>query len=156
MRVEGIRQGDIPGVQLRCRQELACSVEAGWRWLREVRNLELWLCDEARLGEEEGAEWLHLVSSDEKLGELRESAETKEIQTHRRWHLYFERRDQNWRAATDLTFELAPSEGGCELSVLQHGFQRLPLSAGLTIWENYRRRWKEALERLAVEVARPS
>ncbi len=150
--VEGIRQGDIPGVQLRCRQELACSVEEGWRWLRDPRKLERWLCDEARLGEESGAEWLHLAGDGGALDAARERGETVEIETHRRWHLHFERRDQNWRAATDLTFELTPSEGGCELSVLQHGFQRLPLSACLTIWEGYRRRWREALERLAAEV----
>ena len=144
--VEGIRQGDIPGVQLRCRQELACSAEEGWRWLREPRKLEQWLCDEARWSEESGTEWLHLTSEG---GALRERAETVALETHRGWRLRFERRDQNWRAATDLTFELTPSEGGCELSVLQHGFQRLPLSACMTIWEGYRRRWREALARLA-------
>jgi hypothetical protein len=57
--------------------------------------------------------------------------------------------------ATRLTFELTPHGEGCELSVLQEGFEHLPLSDGLTIWEAYRRRWREALTRLAEETLRP-
>ena len=45
-----------------------------------------------------------------------------------------------------------PRPGGCEVDVLQQGFQRLPLSSGLTVWESYRRRWRTALERLAAVV----
>ena len=33
--------------------------------------------------------------------------------------------------------------------MLQQGFEHLPLSRCLTIWEAYRRRWREALARLA-------
>ena len=56
----------------------------------------------------------------------------------------FERLDDGWQTATRLTFELTPRQGGCELSVLQQGFEHLPLSRCLTIWEAYRRRWRRA------------
>ena len=38
---------------------------------------------------------------------------------------------------------------GCELDILQEGFEHLSLSTCLTVWEEYRRRWREAAARLA-------
>ena len=45
MRVEAIRQGDIPGVQLRRRRLLPVSVDEAWRWVTEADRLERWLAD---------------------------------------------------------------------------------------------------------------
>ena len=47
--MEAIREGDIPGVQLRRRQALALSREEAWRWLVEPEKLALWLADEAEV-----------------------------------------------------------------------------------------------------------
>ena len=44
---EAIRQGDIPGVQLRRRQVLGVSADEAWRWLSEPDRLALWLADRA-------------------------------------------------------------------------------------------------------------
>jgi hypothetical protein len=65
----------------------------------------------------------------------------------------FERLDAGWPAATRLTVRLHHAPGGSQIDVLQDGFQRLPLSAGLTIWEAYRLRWKNALQQLALRTA---
>lgn len=68
------------------------------------------------------------------------------------WGLTFERLDAGWPASTRLILrlhEIRGGPGGCEIDVLQGGFQRLPLSIGLTIWESYRTRWRTALARLA-------
>jgi hypothetical protein len=40
--------------------------------------------------------------------------------------------------------------------VLQEGFEHLPLSECLTIWEAYRRRWRKALACLAEETLPPA
>ncbi|MES1243123.1 MAG: hypothetical protein ABUT39_16040, partial [Acidobacteriota bacterium] len=58
-------------------------------------------------------------------------------------------------AATRLTLRVHAAGSGSEVDILQDGFQRLPLSNCLTIWEAYRRRWRDALARLA-EVAVPT
>jgi hypothetical protein len=58
-------------------------------------------------------------------------------------------RQPDWSAATRLQIDLSATESGCEISVLQNGFEHLPLSSSLTVWEAYRRRWRAALERLA-------
>ena len=145
---EAIRQGDIPGVQLRRRQALAVSPEEAWRWLSEPDRLALWLADEAAVTEGE----LSLKGEG-----YRERGRTIEIVPPKLWVLGFERLDSGWTAATKLTLRVHPlgtGGGGSEIDILQDGFQRLPLSACLTIWETYRRRWREALSKLA-EVAVP-
>ena len=53
-----IRQGDIPGVQLRRRQDLAVPAEEAWRWLVEPAKLALWLAREAEVVEGEGGSLL--------------------------------------------------------------------------------------------------
>jgi uncharacterized protein YndB with AHSA1/START domain len=147
--VEAIREGDIPGVQLRRRQGLALPCEDAWRWLAEPAKLALWLADEAAMEEDV----LLLKGSsprvDPPAGPWRERGRTIEIVPPEVWVLAFERLDAGWSAATRLTFRLHATSGGCEIDVLQEGFQRLPLSAGLTVWESYRNRWRTALARLA-------
>jgi uncharacterized protein YndB with AHSA1/START domain len=142
---EAIRQGDIPGVQLRRRQDLALPPAEAWRWLVEPEKLALWLADEAEVNPRElrlrGAEPL-----------FRERGRTVELAPPRLWVLSFERLDANWPAATRLTLRFHEAPGGSQLDVMQDGFQRLPLSLCLTVWEAYRLRWKGALARLA-EVA---
>lgn len=145
---EAIRQGDIPGVQLRRRQALAVPAEEAWRWLSEPDRLALWLAERAQMTEEE------LLLTGEG---YRERGRTIEIVPPKLWVLAFERLDSGWTSATRLTLRVHPlgtGGGGSEIDVLQDGFQRLPLSACLTIWETYRRRWRDALSRLA-EVAVP-
>ena len=147
--MEAIREGDIPGVQLRRRQDLALSREAAWRWLVEPERLALWLADEAEL--EAGTLLLRGSTPrvDPPAGLWRERGKTLEIAPPEIWVLAFERLDAGWPAPTLLTLRLQAQGGGCQLDVLQQGFQRLPLSVGLTVWESYRSRWRVALARLA-------
>lgn len=142
---EAIRQGDIPGVQLRRRQALAVSPEEAWRWLTEPDRLVLWLAERAEV---EGEEIRLSGPAGEERGRMLESAPP------RLRILAFEKPGAGWSAATRLTLRVHSVGSGCEVDVLQDGFQRLPLSIGITVWEAYRRRWREALERLA-EVAVP-
>jgi len=145
---EAIRQGDIPGVQLRCRQALPLPPEEAWLWLVEPPRLARWLADDAEV--EPGPRGsLALVGA----GGVRERGTTLEYAPPRRWVLAFERLDAGWGAATRLALEIHPRAGGSELDVLQSGFQRLPLSIGLTVWESYRARWRSALARLAAVAA---
>jgi uncharacterized protein YndB with AHSA1/START domain len=151
---EPIRQGDIPGVQLRRRQDLAQSPEEAWRWLVEPDKLALWLACEAVVVEGPGGS-LELVGTgdpDEREPVVRERGRTVEVAPPRLWVMAFERLDAGWPAATRLTVRLHRAPGGCQIDVLQEGFQRLPLSAGLTVWEAYRLRWKSSLSRLAAAV----
>jgi uncharacterized protein YndB with AHSA1/START domain len=150
--IEAIRQGDIPGVQLRRRQALPLAVEDAWRWLVEPARLARWLADEAAVGDDPRGV-LRLSGRGEDGLPLVERGRTVEIVPPRLWVLSFEQVDSGWPAATRLTLRLHPIPPGCELDVLQDGFQRLPLSIGLTVWESYRRRWRSALERLAAAVA---
>ena len=152
--VEAIREGDIPGVQLRRRQGLTLAPEEAWGWLVEPAKLALWLAEEAEA--ETGPERTLLLRGtaprvDPPAAPWRERGRTLEIEPPRLWVLAFERLDAGWPAATRLTLRLHPVPGGCEVDVLQQGFQRLPLSIGLTVWESYRTRWRSALARLARE-----
>lgn len=149
---EAIRQGDIPGVQLRRRQALAVSADEAWRWLSEPDRLALWLAERAEITEERTEGELTLTGEG-----YRERGRTIEIVPPKLWVLAFERLDSGWTSATKLTLRVHPlgtGGVGSEVDILQDGFQRLPLSACLTIWETYRRRWREALSKLA-EVAVP-
>ena len=149
---EAIRQGDIPGVQLRRRLQLT-GVSAGtlWRWLTEPGKLSHWLADkaEAEPGETGG---LRLEGTNE--ADEVELGETVRWRPPHLWTLRFRRSD--WSVATLLELEIAEADSGVELSVLQKGFEHLPLSAGLTLWEAYRRRWAEALARLERQLASSS
>ncbi len=150
--VEAIRQGDVPGVQLRCRQALPISTESAWSWLTEPRRLSCWLADDARVDLRiDGL--LLLKSADDKGAVWREEGRSLEIAPPGRWVLAFRRVDSDWGVATRLTLELPSRVHGCELSVFQEGFEHLPLSECLTIWEAYRRRWRAALDRLAQSVS---
>ena len=142
---EAIRQGDIPGVQLRRRQGLAVSAEEAWRWLSEPERLALWLAGRAEVAQGE------LLLTGEG---FRERGRTIEIVEPKLWVLAFERLDSGWSSATRLTLRVRAVPSGSEVDVLQDGFQRLPLSICLTVWETYRRRWRDALGRLA-DVAVP-
>jgi uncharacterized protein YndB with AHSA1/START domain len=153
---EMIRQGDIPGVQLRRRQDLALTPEEAWRWLVEPDKLARWIAREAQVVEGPNGS-LHLTGTGDP-GETdpefdpkawRESGRTVEIAPPKLWVMAFERLDAGWSAATRLTVRLHRAPGGCQADILQDGFQRLPLSIGLTVWERYRLRWKDALARLA-------
>jgi uncharacterized protein YndB with AHSA1/START domain len=143
---EAIRQGDIPGVQLRRRQALTVSPEEAWRWLTEPDRLALWLADRVESDGEEAR--LSGPAGDER-------ARTLESVPPKLRILAFEKLGEGWPAATRLTLRVHPAGPGCEVDVLQDGFQRLPLSVCLTVWEAYRRRWRDALARLA-EVAAPT
>ena len=142
---EAIRQGDIPGVQLRRRQALSISPEEAWRWLSEPDRLSAWIARSAEVGEGE----LNLTSDG-----FRERGRTIELVPPKLWILAFERLDSGWTSATRLTLRVHAVPSGSEVDVLQDGFQRLPLSSCLTIWETYRHRWRDALSKLA-EVAVP-
>lgn len=148
---EPIRQGDIPGVQLRRRQDLALSPEEAWRWLVEPAKLALWLAREAAVVAGPGGSLELLGTGDPGESEPwgRERGRTVDVAPPNLWVMAFERLDAGWTAATRLTVRLHRVPGGCQIDVLQDGFHRLPLSTGLTVWEAYRLRWKNALARLA-------
>jgi len=151
-RTEGIRQGDIPGVQLRCRQVLALPREQAWVWLTEPGHLGRWLAEEVQ-GETGVGGTLRLTGRDEKGHDRREEIRIVTWEPPRLQVAAFERLDAGWTSATRLTVEVFPRPEGCEISVLQDGFQNLSLSTGLTVWEEYRRRWRTALARLGTRVA---
>jgi len=142
---EAIRQGDIPGVQLRRRQDLALPPAEAWRWLVEPEKLVLWLAREAELDPGPSGE-IRLAGGEPP---WRERGRTVELAPPALWVLSFERLGAGWAATTRLTLRLHPLPGGSQIDVMQDGFQRLPLSIGLTVWEAYRVRWREALVRLA-------
>jgi hypothetical protein len=157
--VEAIRQGDIPGVQLRRRLALPLAPEEAWRWLVEPEKLTGWLAATASV-EGAGSGVVLLIetpapvpASSPAAGLWRERARTVEWAPPRRWALAWERLGAGWPVATRVVLEVHPAPasaaGGCELDVLHQGFERLPLSVCLTVWESYRRRWRLALERLA-------
>src|SRR6185295_6872662 len=150
--MEAIREGDIPGVQLRRRQRLALTREEAWRWLVEPARLALWLAEEAEIDEAGLLLRGESPRVDPPAGPWRERGRTVEMIPPEVWVLAFERLDAGWSASTRLTLRLHSTPVGCEIDVLQQGFQRLPLSVGLTVWESYRLRWRTALARLA-EVA---
>ena len=144
MRPEPIRQGDIPGVQVRLRGELPAPVDEVWRWLTDPVRMERWLGAVA----ERSATELTLTTRAAEGAPLRELLATRERHPPRLWSAALRRLDSDWQAATLVTFELRPRPSGCELSILQQGFQQLTLSTCLTEWELYRRRWRGALRRL--------
>ncbi|MCZ6726639.1 MAG: SRPBCC domain-containing protein [Acidobacteria bacterium] len=144
--VEAIRQGDIPGVQLRCRRALTAGAATAWDYLVEPRHLEDWLCRQARLTAAVASDFEWRGSAE--LGE--DSIEQGTILAIEPPHLLVATlRQPAWVAATRLEIEIVADGQACEISVLQRGFEHLPLSQGLTVWETYRRRWSAALERLA-------
>lgn len=147
--VEAIRQGDIPGVQLRCRLELPVPASDAWRWLTELPRLARW-AGEAR--HEPGPEGSLELECEVPEGRFHERGRTLELDAGRRWVLAFERLEDGWQTATRLTFELTETATGCELSILQQGFEHLPLSRCLTIWETYRHRWRDALGKLGTAI----
>ncbi len=146
--VEAIRQGDIPGVQLRLRQPLPLPVEEAWRWLTSAELLERWAADRAEVRLEDQPS-LVLKRAREEAAPLREEGETLELVAPRRWSLAFRQRGSGWKSETRLTLELTETAEGCELDVFHEGFEHLSLSTCLTVWEEYRRRWRAAAARLA-------
>lgn len=165
---EAIRQGDIPGVQLRRRQALPLPPGEVWAWLSEPDRLARWLADrvEGQVGEGERLT-LHVGTTgdgERRGGEQRgEAAGEPRIEQIRfvswepphRWVAAFERMGEGWTSATRLVVEVLPRPSGTEISVLQDGFHNLSLSRGMTVWEDYRRRWRSALDRLAVVASAP-
>jgi len=143
--MEKIRQGDIPGVQIRTRQVLSLLPAQAWDWITAAHLLEQWLASEVTITDK----GLELSSPEDDGSGGLETANTLDKVQGRLWVLAFTRPDSGWPAPMRLTLELAPHPEGCELSVLQEGFQQLSLTVCLTIWEAYRRRWRQALSRLA-------
>ena len=150
--VENIRQGDIPGVQLRHRQSLSAPAAVVWRWLTETDHLDRWLCRHAAI-ESSATRSLVLESTGPRQEIVRERLLPHHVERPHLLVYDLQRLDAGWPTATRLTLELTPTTGGTEISVLQQGFAHLPLSDCLTIWEAYRRRWRTALTRLADELA---
>jgi uncharacterized protein YndB with AHSA1/START domain len=146
-----IREGDIPGIQLRVQRRLAMDRVEAWRWLTERERLERWLADrvEVDLGPRGGLR----LERDGAAGAVIETATTERIDRGRQWILTFRQEDRRWETTTRLELTLHDASGACELDVLQSGFHLLAMSWSLTIWEEYRRRWRDALERLARGVA---
>jgi hypothetical protein len=145
-----IREGDIPGIQLRARRRLAIDRAEAWRWLTERERLQRWLAD--RVEVDTGPHGGLKLERDAPAGPVIETATTERIEPQRSWILSFRRDDRRWEAATRLELTLLAADGACDLDVLQAGFHLLAMSSCLTIWEEYRHRWRDALERLAHEI----
>jgi uncharacterized protein YndB with AHSA1/START domain len=142
-----IREGDIPGIQLRARRRLEVDGAEAWRWLTERERLERWLADRVEVDAGPRGGWR--LQSDSPAGTVIETATTERIDPARAWVLSFRRDDPRWEAPTRLELTLLPAGPACDVDVLQAGFHLLAMSWCLTIWEEYRRRWRDALERLA-------
>jgi len=153
--IEDIRQGDIPGVQLRQRQSLSAPAAVVWRWLTETEYLDRWLCQRAAV-EPSDPRTVVLESTDARGQIVRERLQPHRMERPHLLAVDFQKLDTGWPTATRLVLELTSTTGGTELSVLQQGFAHLPLSECLTIWEAYRRRWRTALARLAEAIAAES
>jgi uncharacterized protein YndB with AHSA1/START domain len=145
-----IREGDIPGIQLRARRRLGVDCAEAWRWLTERDRLERWLAD--RVEVDAGPRGGLRLERDSASGPVVETARTERIDRQRAWTLSFRREDRRWEAATRLQLTLLDADRACDLDVLQAGFHLLAMSSSLTIWEEYRRRWRDALEHLARQV----
>ncbi|MDX1384048.1 MAG: SRPBCC domain-containing protein [Thermoanaerobaculia bacterium] len=141
------RRGDVPGIQIHLRRGFGESRSTLWSWLTEADRLRSWLADRAEvdLGEAGG---FRLESLREDAGPVVETAKTLALEPESRWELEFRRDDPLWEGTTLLEWGLHDARDGCELEVFQEGFQRLALSSCLTIWEDYRRRWRACLDRL--------
>ena len=153
-----IRQGDIPGVQLRYEKSFALSVERLWPWLTEPRRMVRWLADRVERHPLDEAGWVwHGVDPSGRpfVEEARRLTVDETAGDRRRWIATFERADDGWESATRLVFELS-GDGPCRLAVLQQGFERLSLSRCLTDWELYRKRWRLAFDRLEAALAAAS
>lgn len=149
--VEEIRQGDIPGVQLRYRHPVEATEQEAWSWLTEPDRMSRWLAsDVVPSTESRGA--LLLVSTDEGGRTRRESLTHVGQEPPHRWVVDLQSLSESWPVATRVTFELTCDNERTEISVLQQGFAQLPLSDCLTIWEGYRRRWRAALATLAEQI----
>lgn len=151
---EAIREGDIPGVQIRQRQRLDVDVEEAWRWLTEQDRLQAWLAQRVEI--EPGARGGVFLERREGRSRVVETATTRRLEAPRVWVLEFRKEDPAWEAPTRLELRLRPVGDGCELDLLQRGFQHLALSACLTLWEEYRRRWRRALARLQSASSSPT
>ena len=149
--VERIREGDIPGVQLRCRASLQEEPGTVWRsWTRPER-LQRWLAEEVHT--ETSPPALSVTWRDVEGRLVRSRWVTVGEEPPRRWIFDLREVDSLWPAATRVTLELDSHGDSTEVSVLQEGFAHLDLSACLTIWESYRRFWRGALDRLATRLA---
>ena len=153
--VEAIRQGDIPGVQLRVRQSLDAPADEVWEWVSDSGRLELWMGDRAELTPGSGG-GLRVESRQEPAGPLIESAETLEWSPPARWVLSFRQEEREWKASTRVTIAVHGRGEGSELDILHGGFEQLSLSTCMTVWEEYRRRWRERARRLARRIVEPA
>ena len=147
------RRGDVPGIQIHLVRRFRATRSEIWRWLTDADHLRRWLADEVRVDLGEGG-GLRLETLGEDTGPVLEIGSTIALDHERRWCLEFRRDDPQWEGATILDLIVRDAESGCELEVFHEGFQRLAPSSCLTIWEDYRRRWRTALDRL--EAASPA
>ena len=142
-----IREGDIPGIQLRVRRRLAVGRTEAWRWLTESQLAERWIAD--RVVIELGPRGGWRLERDLDGRTVIETARTDRFDPGRSWALHFRQEDKRWEASTRIEIALTDDGSACEVDLLQVGFHQLAMSSSLTIWEEYRRRWREALDLLA-------
>ena len=140
-------RGDVPGIQIHMVRRFRAARPDLWRWLTDGDHLRRWLADEVRVDLGDGGGF-RLETLREDAAPVLETGSTIALDHERRWCLEFRREDPLWEGVTILDLTVRDTEGGCELEVFQEGFQRLALSSCLTIWEEYRSRWRAALDRL--------
>ena len=142
-----IREGDIPGIQLRTLRHLALGRDEAWRWLTEKTLAERWLADRVEIdpGPRGGWRLERDVAADDRGRDGADRALRGRSASGLSGSV---RRTSGGRHATRLEITLVDAAGGCDLDLLQVGFHLLAMSSSLTIWEEYRHRWRDALERL--------
>lgn len=151
--MDPIRQGDIPGVQLRRRVAIPDRTpQEIWAFLAEEKRFEGWFGSPLAFNPEVGG---HLIL-EYRLADGSEGRERFEVVewTRPKRAVFTARQERpDWKVGTRLELCLIDRSTELEVDVLQEGFQHLPLSVGLTAWEESRRRWEERLARLAAAAA---
>ena len=92
-----IRQGDIPGVQLRYQIRLDLSPTELWSWLVEPDRMRQWLAGSIEPRQDGDAGWVWR-GRDEGGGALAEQTRTLTVDEGRRIVSVFERTDDDWLA----------------------------------------------------------
>lgn len=151
--MEDIRQGDIPGVQLRRRLVISSrQPQEVWPFLAQPELLASWAASSLRSDPDAPDKTVLERYTGESL--IIEEVEVLSAEEPTTLVMGLRQIDGAGNPATIVTLGLTQVDAGCEVMVFQEGFQQLPLSSCMTAWELARVRWTEALERLA-EAASP-
>ncbi len=149
-----IREGDIPGVQLRRDVIVGADLAEVWRSWSEAARARTWLGDEVELDGRAGGS-LAIVSTLPGGEVLRELGTIADWRPPHGFVAGVRLAHRGWDGSTRLTVRLQEDAASTRVDVLQEGFHELPLSVCTTAWELCRVRWSSALDRLEALFAEP-